>query len=72
MGRPVAFRAAAILGYPGEVQPSHFRMKRHKMKSGASAQTSHQMGGNYGSRRCFPYTQSCKHFPGRGMVPTHL
>lgn len=25
MGRPVAFRAAAIMGYPGEVQPPHFR-----------------------------------------------
>ena len=35
MGRPVAFRAAAILGYPGEVQP-HFRMKRPKVISGLS------------------------------------
>lgn len=27
MGRPVAFKAAAIMGYPGEVQPPHLRTK---------------------------------------------
>lgn len=27
MGRPVAFRAAAIKGYPGGYQPLHFRTK---------------------------------------------
>lgn len=37
MGRPVAFRAAAILGYPGEVQPPHFRMKKPKVISGLSS-----------------------------------
>lgn len=36
MGRPVAFRAAAILGYPREVQP-RFRMKRPKVISGLSS-----------------------------------
>lgn len=37
MGRPVAFRAAAILGYPREVQPPRFRMKRPKVISGLSS-----------------------------------
>lgn len=32
MGRPVAFRAAAILGYPGKAQPPHFRTEEAQEK----------------------------------------
>ena len=44
MGRPVAFRAAAIMGYPGEVHNHVSGPRRCRWQSGDSAQTfSHHM-----------------------------
>lgn len=61
MGRPVAFRAAAILGYPREVQP-RFRMKRPKVISGLSSNLPPpREETNAQKRRDLPCTQSCTH-----------
>lgn len=67
MGRPVAFRAAAIKGYPGEFQPLHFRTK--EVQEAAWGLCSNLLPPHVRklrlNRGASPCTQCRKHFLGR-------